>query len=40
MTLKGPVLPDVEKNSVEQKAVGVAGAQNVVNEMDIAPANQ
>jgi len=35
VTLKGPVRSDDEKQSIEQKAVEVAGAGNVTNELTI-----
>jgi hyperosmotically inducible protein len=38
VTLKGQVRSDEEKKSVEQKAIAVAGADNVVNELTIKPA--
>jgi len=38
VTLKGPVRSEQEKQTVEAKAVEVAGAGRVVNEMSIAPA--
>ena len=38
VTLKGPVRSDVEKQSVEAKAVEVAGAGHVTNQMTVAPA--
>ncbi len=37
VTLKGPVRSEEEKKTVEQKAVEVAGAGNVTNEMTIKP---
>ncbi len=37
VTLKGPVRSDDEKRIVEAKAVGVAGAGHVTNEMSVAP---
>jgi len=40
VTLKGPVRSEQEKQSIEAKAVEVAGKGRVVNEMSIAPANQ
>jgi len=40
VTLKGPVRSEQEKRSIEAKAVEVAGAGRVVNEMSIAPAKQ
>jgi len=38
VTLKGPVRSDEEKQSVEAKAVAVAGAGHVTNQMSVAPA--
>lgn len=38
VTLKGPVRSDAEKQSVEAKAVSVAGAGHVTNEISVAPA--
>ena len=38
VTLKGPVRSEAEKTSIEQKAVDVAGAGNVTNEITIKPA--
>lgn len=37
VTLKGPVRSDEEKQTVEAKAVEVAGTGNVVNELTVAP---
>ena len=37
VTLKGPVRSDAEKSSVEAKAIEVAGAGKVVNELTVAP---
>lgn len=37
VTLKGPVRSDVEKQTVEAKAVEVVGAGHVVNELSVAP---
>jgi hyperosmotically inducible periplasmic protein len=37
VTLKGPVRSEEEKKTVEQKAVEIAGAANVKNELEIAP---
>jgi hyperosmotically inducible periplasmic protein len=37
VTLKGPVRSEEEKRSVEAKAVEVAGAGHVTNQMSIAP---
>ena len=38
VTLKGPVRSEQEKATVESKAVEVAGAGHVTNEISIAPA--
>ena len=38
VTLKGPVRSDEESHSVESKAIEVAGAGHVTNQMSIAPA--
>jgi len=38
VTLKGPVRSEQEKQSVEAKAVAVAGAGHVTNELSVAPA--
>jgi osmotically-inducible protein OsmY len=38
VTLKGPVRSEQEKQDVEAKAVAVAGAGHVTNELSIAPA--
>ena len=40
VTLKGPVRTEDEKRNVEAKAVEVAGAGHVVNQISIAPAKQ
>lgn len=37
VTLKGPVRSEEEKNTVEQKAAGVAGQGNVTSELTIKP---
>lgn len=37
VTLKGPVRSDDEKKNVEAKAVAVAGAGRVTNEISVAP---
>ena len=37
VTLKGPVRSTKEKQSVEAKAVEVAGAGHVINQMSVAP---
>ena len=38
VTLKGPVRSDQEQQAIEARAVEVAGAGKVVNEMSVAPA--
>jgi len=40
VTLRGPVRSDDEKKSVESKAVAVAGAGHVVNELTVAPSSK
>ena len=37
VTLKGPVRSDDEKSAINAKAVAVAGADNVTNNLEIAP---
>jgi hyperosmotically inducible protein len=37
VTLKGPVNSETEKQSIEQKAIDVAGAGNVTNQITIKP---
>jgi hyperosmotically inducible protein len=37
VTLRGPVRSEDEKNTLQAKAVAVAGDGNVTNELDIAP---
>ena len=37
VTIKGPVRSEDEKRSVEEKAVAVAGAGRVTNEITVAP---
>jgi hyperosmotically inducible protein len=39
VTLKGPVRSDEEKKAIEDKAVAVAGASNVKNELTIVSAD-
>jgi hyperosmotically inducible protein len=39
VTLKGPVRSDEEKASIEQIARSVAGAENVENQLEVAPKN-
>lgn len=40
VTLKGPVRSDDEKSNIEAKAVAVAGADNVTDQLTIAPPKQ
>ena len=40
VTLKGPVRSEDERSDVEAKAVAVAGAGNVTNQLTIAPPKQ
>jgi hyperosmotically inducible periplasmic protein len=40
VTLKGPVRSEDEKAGIEAKAVAVVGADNVTNQLKVAPANQ
>ena len=40
VTLKGPVRTEAEKKSIEAKAIAVAGADRVVNEISIAPSKK
>jgi len=37
VTLKGPVRSEEEKSAIETKALEVAGAGNVTNELEVAP---
>jgi len=37
VTLKGPVKTEAEKSAVAEKAASVAGAGNVIDELEIAP---
>jgi hyperosmotically inducible protein len=39
VTLKGPVRSDDERRTVEAKAIEVAGAGHVTNQMSVAPAH-
>jgi hyperosmotically inducible protein len=39
VTLRGPVRSEDEKASIEAKAVAVAGAGNVTNQLEVAPKN-
>ena len=38
VTLKGPVRSDEEKRTVEAKAIEVAGASHITNQMSVVPA--
>ena len=40
VTLKGPVRSDDERKAVESKAVEVAGAGHVTNQMSVAPSHK
>jgi osmotically-inducible protein OsmY len=40
VTLKGPVRSADEKSAIEEKAVAVAGADNVVNRLTVVPEKQ
>ena len=40
VTLKGPVRTQDEKDSIGAKAASIVGADNVTNQIEIAPANQ
>jgi BON domain len=37
VTLKGPVRSEEEKNTIEAKATEIAGAGNVIDQLEIAP---
>ena len=37
VTLKGPVRSEEEKSTIEAKATEVAGAGNVINQLEVAP---
>ncbi len=37
VTLRGPVRSEEEKSNLEAKAVGVAGQENVTNQLEVAP---
>jgi hyperosmotically inducible protein len=37
VTLRGPVRSEEEKTNLEAKAVGVAGQENVTNQLEVAP---
>jgi hyperosmotically inducible protein len=40
VTLKGPVRSEDEKADIQAKAVAIAGADNVSNELEVAPSKQ
>jgi hyperosmotically inducible protein len=40
VTLKGPVRSEEEKSSIESKAVAIAGANNVTDQLEVAPPKQ
>jgi|SRR5579864_967686 hyperosmotically inducible protein len=40
VTLKGPVRSEDEKAAIESKAVAIAGANNVTNQLEVAPSKQ
>jgi hyperosmotically inducible protein len=40
VTLKGPVRSEDEKASIESKAVAIAGASNVTNQLEVVPPKQ
>jgi hyperosmotically inducible periplasmic protein len=40
VTLKGPVRTPDEKDSIGAKAASIVGADNVTNQIEVAPANQ
>jgi hyperosmotically inducible periplasmic protein len=40
VTLKGPVRSEDEKAAIESKAVAIAGANNVTDQLDVAPPKQ
>jgi hyperosmotically inducible protein len=39
VTLRGPVRSETEKTNLEAKAVSVAGQDNVIDQLEIAPSN-
>ena len=39
VTLKGPVRTEDEEAGIEAKAAAVVGAENVTNQLEVAPAN-
>jgi hyperosmotically inducible periplasmic protein len=40
VTLKGPVRTEDEKAGIQAKAAAVVGAENVTNQLEVAPTNQ
>lgn len=40
VTLKGPVRSEDEKATIESKAVAIAGANNVTDQLEVAPPKQ
>lgn len=40
VTLKGPVRSEEEKAGIESKAVAIAGANNVTNQLEVVPPKQ
>jgi len=40
VTLKGPVRSEDERATIESKAVAIAGANNVTNQLEVAPPKQ
>lgn len=38
VTLRGPVRSNAERDSIQQKAANVAGADKVVNQLEVTPA--
>ena len=40
VTLKGPVRSEDEKAAIESKAVAIAGANNVTDQLEVAPPKQ
>jgi hyperosmotically inducible protein len=38
VTLRGPVRNDAERDSLQQKAATIAGADKIVNQLEVAPA--
>jgi hyperosmotically inducible protein len=40
VTLRGPVRTQAERDAVEQKAIAIAGATNVTNQLEVVPEKQ